>query len=175
MWWLSFVENDHVARTSRETRCRSVQLHRSTWLVLRSAVLITIPYGWVISTVWRMSLFLKTYSKFTNERKDSRERAVKDQTANTFIHVYAWWLHSPQKFTEPRVVALLELFAPLRLVPSAKFGRVLVHLHTTTILTGCVSLSSPGAGHEWWTWCLSPDHQSRVRERGASSSQPLLK
>ena len=33
MWFASFFENERALRTSRETRCRSVQLNRSTPLV----------------------------------------------------------------------------------------------------------------------------------------------
>ena len=33
MWFASFFENESVLRTSRETRCRKVQLNRSTPLV----------------------------------------------------------------------------------------------------------------------------------------------
>ena len=33
IWFASFFENESVLRTSRETRCRRVQLNRSTPLV----------------------------------------------------------------------------------------------------------------------------------------------
>ena len=33
MWFASFLENESVCRTSRDTRCRSVQLNRSMPLV----------------------------------------------------------------------------------------------------------------------------------------------
>jgi len=41
-WLASFLEKDNVSRTSRDTRCLSVLLNRSMWLVLRANLLMAL-------------------------------------------------------------------------------------------------------------------------------------